>query len=212
MHVCRGKIGDGTLLSSIWDLKDGTVNLYFYHDYSKSVQFDLQAELRKGNHILAIDSLFPQNKEFEQLRHYQIPKNNIFIGVFIVASMGFFLLSSLFFLIQYFRRKENKRYSSIQLLLFPMGLILSYYMYVLCGPINVFYFPAPYKDPSSILVSLSSYIPFLVALLILPFCIINFQLFQEKSWNFWAKAIFTLNNLIYITLIGLFVYWGFYAL
>jgi cytochrome c oxidase subunit IV len=212
MHVCRGKIGDGTLLSSIWDLKDGTVNLYFYHDYSKSVQFDLQAELRKGNHILAIDSLFPQNKEFELLRHYQIPKNNIFIGVFVVASMGFFLLSSLFFLIQYFRRKENKRYSSIQLLLFPMGLIMSYYMYVLCGPINVFYFPAPYKDPSSVLVSLSSYVPFLVALLILPFCIMNFKLFNEKSWSFWAKAIFTLNNLIYITLIGLFVYWGFYAL
>ena len=212
MHVCRGKIGDGTLLSSIWDLKDGTVNLYFYHDYSKSVQFDLQAELRKGNHILAIDSLFPPNSEFEQLRQYQIPKNNIFMGVFVVASMGFFLLSSLFFLIQYFRRKENKRYSSIQLLLFPMGLILSYYMYVLCGPINVFYFPAPYKDPSSILVSLSSYIPFLVALLLLPFCIINFKLFQVKSWSFWAKAIFTLNNLIYITLIALFVYWGFYAL
>jgi hypothetical protein len=29
MHVCREKIGDGTLLSSIWNLSKGTVHLYF---------------------------------------------------------------------------------------------------------------------------------------------------------------------------------------
>ena len=34
MHVCRPKIGDGTLLTSIWNLDDGKIHLYFlqHHD------------------------------------------------------------------------------------------------------------------------------------------------------------------------------------
>ena len=210
MHVCRKKIGDGTLLTSIWDLNNGKVNLYFYHDYTTTVQFDISEELKKGDHIIAIETLFPRNSEFERLRSYKTPKNSNLIGVIIVASAGFFLLSSIFFLIQYFRRKENQKYPYIQLLLFPLGLILFYYMVVLSGSINVFYFPAPYKDPANVFVSLSSYVPFLLLLLIIPFCIINYRLFKENSWSLLAKGLFTLNNLIYIILIGLFVYWEFY--
>jgi len=210
MHVCREKIGDGTLLTSIWDLNNGTVNLYFYHDYNTTVQFNLKEELEKGDHIIAIETLFPHNNEFEKLRNYKIPKNNNLIGVFIVASAGLFLFTSIFFLIQYFKRKVNKKYPYIQLLLFPLGLILFYYMYVLSGSINVFYFPAPYKDPTNVFVSLTSYIPFLLLLLIIPLYIINYRLFKENSWSIFAKGLLTLNNLVYIVLVGLFVYWGFY--
>jgi hypothetical protein len=212
MHVCRGKIGDGTLLTSIWDLKKRTVNLYFYHDYSKTIQFDLSSELKKGDHRIAIATLFPPNSEFEALGNYLIPKNNIFIGVFIVFSAGFFLLSSFFFLFQFLRRKAKTRFSWLQFMLFPIGLVMTYYMYVLLGSINVFYFPAPYKDPSNFFVSLSSYVPFLMALLILPLVIINYKLFKETSWNAWAKRIFTLNTLMYCILIGLSVYWEFYSI
>lgn len=210
MHVCRKKIGDGTLLSSIWDLKNGTVNLYFYHDYNTTVQFNLNEELKKGDHIIAIETLFPPNSEFEKLRNYKTPKNSIIIGLFIVASGVFFLFTSIFFLIQYFRRKENKKYSYIKLLLFPLGLILFYYMYVLSGSVSVFYFPAPYKDPANIYVSLTSYIPFLLLLIIIPFLIINIRIFKENSWSVIAKGLFTINNLIYIILIGLFIYWRFF--
>lgn len=210
MHVCRKKIGDGTLLSSIWDLNNGTVNLYFYHDYETTVQFNLSEEFKKGDHIIAIETLFPNNPEFEKLGNYKTPKDSILIGVFIVASAGFFLLTSIFFLIQYFRRRKSKKYSYLQLLLFPIGLILFYYMYVLSGPVNVFYFPAPYKDPTNVFISLTSYIPFLLLLLILPFSMINYRLIKEKSWSLLAKWLFTLNNLIYIILIGLFLYWRFY--
>ena len=210
MHVCRNKIGDGTLLSSIWDLNNGTVNLYFYHDYNKTFQFNLSEELKKGDHIIAIETLFPYNPEFEKLRNFKTPKNSNLIGVFIVTSAGFFLLTSIFFLIQYFRRKENKKYSYVQLLLFPIGITLFYYMIVLSGRINVFYFPAPYKDPTNIFVSLTSYIPFQILLLILPFSIINYKLLKESSWSLLAKVLFSLNNLIYIILIGLFAYWKFY--
>lgn len=210
MHVCRKKIGDGTLLTSIWDLHNGKVNLYFYHNYKTTVQFDVNEELKKGNHSIAIETLFPHNPEFEKLRHYKIPRNCTLMGLFIIGSAGLFLLTSLFFLFQFFRRKEHKPYAYLQLLMFPLSLILFCYMYVLIGSINVFYFPAPYKDTTNVLVSLSSYIPFLLLVLIIPFGIINFRLFKEKSWNFWAKALFTLNNCVYLILIGLFVYWGFY--
>jgi hypothetical protein len=210
MHVCRKKIGDGTLLSSIWDLNNGTVNLYFYHDYNTTVQFNLSEELKKGDHIIAIETLFPHNPEFEKLRNYKTPKNSILIGVFIVAAAGFFLLISIFFLIQYFRRKESKKYSYIQLLLFPIGLILFYYMYVLSGSVNVFYFPAPFKDPTNVFTSFTSYIPFLLLLLIMPFSVINYRLIKQKSWSLLSMWLFTLNNFIYIILIGLFAYWRFY--
>lgn len=210
MHVCRKKIGDGTLLTSIWDLNGGTVNLYFYHDYKTTIQFNINEELKKDDHIIAIETLFPPNAEFEKLRKFVTPKNNNFIGLFIVSSAGFFLLTSIFFLIQYFRRKENQKFSSIQLILFPIGLILFYYMYVLSGPVNVFYFPAPYTNPTNTLVSLTSYIPFLLVLLILPFSVINYRLVKENSWSVIAKGLFTANNLVYIALIGLFAYWRFY--
>jgi hypothetical protein len=210
MHVCRKKIGDGTLLSSIWDLNNGTVNLYFYHDYEKTVQFSLRAELKKGDHIIAIETLFPNNPEFEKLRNYKTPKDSIFIGLFIVASAVFFLLTSIFFIIQYFRIREIKKYSYVQLLLFLTSLILFYYMIVLSGSVIVFYFPAPYKDPTNIFISITSYIPFLLLLLILPFSMINYRLIKEKRWSLLAKWLFTLNNLIYIVLIGLFAYWRFY--
>jgi len=210
MHVCRQKIGDGTLLSSIWDLNNGTVNLYFYHDYEKTVQFNLSEELKKGDHIIAVETLFPHNPEFEKLRNFKTPKDSILIGIFIVASAGFFLLTSIFFLIQYFRRKKNKRYSYIQLLLLPIGLILFYYMTVLSGSVQVFYFPAPYKDPTNVFVSLTSYIPFLLLLLILPFSVVNYRLLKNNSWGYLGLGVFTLNNLIYIILIGLFAYWKFY--
>lgn len=210
MHVCRNKIGDGTLLSSIWDLNEGTINLYFYHDYSRTVQFNLQEELGKKDRIIAIETLFPPNAEFEKLKQFKIPKNNAVQGIFLVASAGLFLVSSFFFIIQFFRRPANQRYGYIQVLLFVLGLILFYYMVVLSGSVNVYYFPAPYKDPSNVFVSMSSYIPFLLLLLILPLALINYRLIKEKSWTVLARGLFTLNNLVYSVLIGFFFYWRFY--
>jgi hypothetical protein len=211
MHVCRKKIGDGTLLTSIWDLNNGTVNLYFYHSYKATVQFNLKEELGKGDHLIAIETLFRKNSEFEKLRNYKNPKNSSLIALFLVASAGLFLFSSIYFLIRYFRRKQNSKYRYIQVLMFLLGLVLFCYLVVLCvGSVNRFYFPAPYKDRVSVFISLTSYIPFLLLLIIIPFCVINYKLFKEKSWSKFSKGLFTLNNVATIILIGLFVYWGFY--
>jgi len=209
MHVNREKIGDGTMLTSIWDLSGGTVNLYFYHDYNQTIKFNIKEELKKGDRIIAIETLFPVNSGFEKLLNYQTPKNNLIIGVFIVASAGLFFFTTLFFLFQFFKRK-NASYKNIRLMLIPLGLILFYYMFVLSGSVNVFYFSAPYKDPTNIFVSLTSYIPFLLLLIVIPFLIVNCKIFKDKSWGILSKVLFSLNNIAYAILIGLFVYWKFY--
>ncbi len=207
MHVCRKKIGDGTLLSSIWDLSDGTVNLFFYHNYDTTVQFNLKDELKKGNHSIAIEKLFPPNSEFEQLSYFHTTKNNNWIAVFILGSAAIFLFSSVTFLVQYFRAKKNQDYATLKLMLFPIGLVLFYYMYVLSSNLAVFYFPAPYQSPTNSLVSLASYIPVLLLVLILPLLILNYRIYRKHCWSAFASGLFTVNNLIYIGLIGLFQYW-----
>jgi hypothetical protein len=211
MHVCRRKIGDGTLLTSIWDLNAGVVNLYFYHDYSQSVRFNLKEELEKGDRSIAVQTLFPPNKEFEDLRQYKTPKNSKLLGISIVASGGLFLFTAIFFLVTYFRKRQDRKYAFVQLMLSALGLILFYYMYVLSGSITVFYFPAPYVDPSNVFITLSSYIPFLLLGVIIPVCLMTIRLFKSDSWSIFARSLFVLNCLVCINLIGLFGYWGFYS-
>jgi hypothetical protein len=207
MHVCRKKIGDGTLLSSIWDLSDGNVNLFFYHNYDTTVQFNLKDELKKGNHSIEIESLFPPNPEFVALRNYRTPKNNNWIALFILGSAAIFFFSSVFFLVQYFRTKQNQRFALLKLMLFPIGLVLFYFMYVLSSNLAVFYFPAPYQSPTNALVSLASYIPWLLLVFMLPLLFMNYRIHKEHCWSRFASVLFTINNLIYIGLIGLFQYW-----
>ena len=75
MHVCRNRNGDGTLLTSIWNTKDGIVNLFFYHSYDSTVQFSISEELSKGDHIYDVASMFPVNTEFQRLSNYITPFN-----------------------------------------------------------------------------------------------------------------------------------------
>ncbi len=207
MHVCRKKIGDGTLLTSIWYLNDGKTFLYFYHDYSRVVQFNLKDELAKGNHLLNITNLFPQNAEFEKLINYKIPQNSIAIMLFLLFCAGLFTFSALFFLFSYLRTKNK-----IKLLLVPLGFIMLYYLYVLARNRYIFYFPAPYKDYKFSMLNIAAYIPFLLLLLIIPLLITNFRLFKEHNWRSFSKWLFTLNNIAYSVLLVLFFYWGLFSI
>ena len=210
MHVCREKIGDGTLLTSIWDNTNGTVNLYFYHQYDKTIQFNIKEELAKGNHILKIDSLFPKNTEFEKLASYQIPHNNDALRLFLVFCGLFFAMSSIYFFVNYIKNRKTNKFNSIKLLLIPFGIILFYYMYVLNTSVNIFYFVSPYKSSYNSFISLTSYLPYLLFVIIIPLIRFNLKLIKEKLWNNFALVTISLNSLLYLILIGFFVYWRFY--
>jgi hypothetical protein len=54
--------GAGTMYTTIYDLKDGTIFLYFFRDYTHVVKFNLNQELKKIDYSLVIPDLFAENK------------------------------------------------------------------------------------------------------------------------------------------------------
>ena len=55
--------GAGTMYTTIYDLKEGTIYLYFFRDYTHVVKFNLNQELKKKDYSLVIPDLFPENKK-----------------------------------------------------------------------------------------------------------------------------------------------------
>lgn len=205
MHVCRPKIGDGTLLTSIWNLNDGKIHLYFYHDYRKRRTFDLRDELQKGDHLLSIDDLFPINAEFEKLGTYKTTKNTVWMMLSMMAFSFILFCSAMYFLISFFFKKDERSY--LKLLLFFLGISLSYFLFVLCTNQSIFYFQAPFVDRFSVIVSLSAYVPNILVLIIIPLIYWNLIVFKTNSWTFTPRNLFLLNNVIYVILLCFLGYW-----
>jgi hypothetical protein len=210
MSVCRKRMGDGTLLTCIRDLNEGMVYYYFYHDYKHPVKFNLKEELQKGDHMYAVPDLFPPNSEYERLASYKTPQSSETVCNFLFFCCGLFMLSSLFFIVSYFRRRNKVSYNGIKLASFVAGIMLAFYMLVLIRTELIFYLSAPYKSYSFSVVDITSYIPFLLLALIIPLSIVNFKIFKKQAWSKWSTWLFTINNLMYLTLIVLFAYWGLY--
>lgn len=211
MHVCRKKLGDGTLLSSVWDLKQGLISLYFYHDYQHLVQFDLQEELKKGDHFLKIPALFPKNEEFEKLVHYQMPQNNLWIGGAFIFCLGLFSFSGVFFLWNYFRKKKNMAYNYSQLIISMLSGILFYYLFTLLTHNTILYSAAPYKDYKFSMLDIAAYIPIVTLPVFIFLLAISRKIIRDSSWTLFSRLLLTANSLAYLGLTGLFSYWELYS-
>ena len=98
----------------------------------------------------------------------------------------------------------------MQLLLAPLSFAMLFYMFLLVQIENIFYFPAPYTDGSFSIVSIASYLPFSIVALILPLLLLNRKVMIEPTWNLASKGLFMLNNIAYMILIALFLFWGLY--
>lgn len=212
MHVCRKKIGDGTLLSSNWNLKDGLITMYFYHDFTHSIQYSLKEELAKGDHFYEIPKLFPPNAEFQRLLNYRVPQNTPALLYFLLFCGGLFFFTSLFFLFSFITTRKSTSYSNIKLLFFPLGLIMAFYMFSLFSNNMIFYSPSPYEDYVFTIQNIVAYVPFLILLLIIPLCIVNRRILKTNIWSNFSKFLLTLNNLSFIVLICLFCYWRLYGI
>jgi penicillin V acylase-like amidase (Ntn superfamily) len=53
---------DNTLYTTVYDLNNATIYLYYFHNYKKVIRFDLKEELNKVRRILVIPELFPEEK------------------------------------------------------------------------------------------------------------------------------------------------------
>jgi len=205
MHVCRPKIGDGTLLSSIWDLNDGMVHLYFYHDYSENKTFRLKDELQKGDHHFSMERLFSRNSEFEHLGMYKTTKNSKALLLFMMGlSISLFCIS-LYFLIRFCLLIHQKKY--VLFLVSILSVLVGVEVLILCTNQAIFYFEAPYEDRFSQLVSMAAYVPNLLLISIFPLLYFDFFHEKNKSWIRFDRVIFRINNIVYLVLIGFFFYW-----
>jgi len=61
VHV-EGTMGLATTVySTIYDLKNGKIHLYYFHNFMEEVILDINSELKKGARTIKIESLFPKN-------------------------------------------------------------------------------------------------------------------------------------------------------
>lgn len=210
MHVCRKRNGDGTLLTSIWDTKNVLVNLYFYHSYDSTVQFNIAEELAHGDHIISIPELFPVNPEFERLANYKTPFNTPLIRVVLISIGGIIFLLSLLLIINYLKKRRTEKVNFIKIFYSALNILLTPYLLILATNKNIFYFDAPYQHYSSRLISLSSYVPILLVTFIIPIIFYGLRYFKLNDKSIFVKGTLVLNNIIYLLLIIAFWYWGLY--
>jgi len=57
--------GAQTLYSNIYDLNEGLIYLYFFHDFEHVVVLNVAEELAQGLHVYDLPSLFPRNNSYE---------------------------------------------------------------------------------------------------------------------------------------------------
>ncbi len=206
MSVNRAKIGDGTLYTNILDLNEGIIHLYFFHDFSKRITFNLKEELGKGVHSHNFSDLFPMNEKYEKFIAYKTPQNSKFILIFIISCGVLFFSTFTTFLINFFK-SSNKNYKYFKLAISALSILLCIYTYVLIRNQGIFYFPSPYNDGYSLVVALTSYLPFILLIAITPFLVFTIKIFRQNLWSNFLKYLLVINNLAYIVLIGLFIYW-----
>lgn len=208
MSVNRAKVGNGTLYTSIYDLEEGLINLYFYHDYSKHIQFNLKDELAKGAHSFYFEDLFPDNQKYQEFLEYKTPQNSKLIFSFLIACGFLFFFSSWFYLISFFRSSNNS-YKILKLGVSVLSIALCVYSYVLLRNQGIFYFPSPYVDGRPF-IAMTSYLPFVLLLSIFPLLVATVKVFRFQKWRGSSKWLLLTNNLAYFILIGLFLYWDLY--
>jgi hypothetical protein len=207
MCVNRTKVGNGTLYTNIYDLDEGLIHLYFFHDFGRRVTFNLQDELKKGDHSYSFTELFPENQKYQKFLAYKTPQNNKYIFIFIVGCGLLFSCSFVFYLISFFKT-SNFAQKYFKLVMAGISLAFGVYSFILLRNEGIFYFPSPYGHGMPIIISLTAYLPFGLLLGIVPMIIMMVKFLQQKEVSRFTKWLIVTNNFAYMVLIGLFAYWN----
>lgn len=211
MSVCRSRNRDGTLITSIFDTKEKTASIYFYHNFDTVIQFSLTNELAKGDYIKSLHELFPLNSDFERLIDFKTPSNTVELRILLVILAGLLALFSFALVISLLWKNKPTFVSPKSVAVISLlNLILIAYLFVLTTNQSIFYFDVPYKHHSSSLISASSYTPFLLLLLFAPILVYTVNKLKSNQTRFWIKTILVSNNLVYLILVIGFGYWGLY--
>ncbi len=212
MHVCRSRNGDGTLLTSLWNPDKGLVNLYFYHNYDSSVQFDISEMLAKGDTLISISSLFPVNEEFERLANYKTPFNTPSIRITLALLGALLPILTLYFAFVFIKNKEAKL-RKVLLTMGVLNLLLAGFFFILATTIGIFYFDAPFVYFGSPIKTAMSYFPFVLALAAVPVIQYSIYFMNQNTYGINAiKIVIPLNIIIYLLALFSFAYWGLFVI
>lgn len=212
MHECRNKIGDGTTYTTLYDLERGDIILYFYHDFTHPVVFNLRKELQKGNHRLAISSLFPFNWEYNKFLNFKTPFNSNILKLilyFIELLLGLLILCWSVYIIRGMiagRGRLQVGYAVLLMIFINLGLM--FYLFVLLTNQPIFYFDAPYYIEGKSVLNACAYIPGALLVLLVPVGLENVVILKQPFRSRFSKMLFTFNTVVYLILLLLFAYWG----
>ena len=202
-----------TQYSNIYDLKNGVVYVYHFHDFQRKVVFNLYEELRKGKHSYELPSLFPDTvkKQF-YLQYYQETSNNPFeslpMVVFIIVCALVFLSAILVWPLHYVINLINakrKNQSDVKITSRPEGFtwffasLTSFFLLIAIAltvhyPI-LFAWGLPSLDELTISQKMA---------ILTPLLGVTFSIFSIISgiWA-WKKSWWTLKSRIHYTVISL---------
>lgn len=201
MSVCRKKLGEGTLFSTLFDPAAGKAHLYFYHDFNEAVTFDLHEELAKGDRTMDMASLFGTRPEFERLKRYITPFHQrwLFWGMLALAALaGIAGLLALIGLVRGMAARVKGRAAPFGMPLL-LGLV-SAAVLALTGVLlmqeGVYYFGLGDAAP------MLAWLPVVFILLSAALLYTTWRTRGERKWPLVLGATITLP------LIGLLGYWG----
>ncbi len=217
MHECRSKIGDGTTYTSIYDLKEGIIYLYFYHDFKHVVKFNLHQELGKGDHIIRMLDIFPPNREYIRFTEYKTPFNSLFLRLAFYALIAFYFVTVIFYVSILIRKRGFNKikagYNWNKILVWLhlyINMILAYYLYILLTNLPIYYFDSPYKFDNNHLLDVLSYFPVSLLVAIGPIIYLNIRMVRQEDGAKYIRSLLPFNSITYIFVLVLFEYWGFY--
>ena len=214
MKTCDKPLGDGTLYTTIYDLKETTIYLYFYHDFRHFVKLDLEKELAQGDHTLAISELFKENKEYSIFLAYKTPFNSKLVFYLMTIIIGLTGFLTIYFLIVIFMNvvkrnsRKNRIISSITSIQFIVvnGIILILSCFYLLS--EIVYYMGIEKSLMSFPFPSIKYFPLIIMLFLAPIFWCGYRIFRTTEMNRLFKLFYSVNSSIYLVFILLNIYWG----
>ncbi|MEO8590625.1 MAG: hypothetical protein ABI432_14720 [Flavobacteriales bacterium] len=211
MRSCRTMLGNGTLYTNIFDPQRGLVHLYFYHDFTEVRTFNLKKELAKGDHEMAMGSLFSRKPEYERLVAYVTPfhQRGLFyalLAMMVCAGIAAFITSLA--LLRNLIALVRKRPSPFRGLM-HFSLLLSSLMMIVLLPFlltneGIYYFGL--GDAVDDLLPALVYLPLLLCFLTLPLVAWAYQHWRSGRGGTGRWALPT-QALMQMALVALLFYW-----
>lgn len=201
MKACRQRFGEGTLFSTLFDPAEGKAHLYFYHDFSEAVTFNLKDELAKGDHTVAMASLFGTRPEFDRLKGYLTPFHQRWLFWAMLALAGAAALAgciALFLLGRALvaRFSGKAAYFTTPLLLVPVSVAAIALLGVLLMKEGIYYFGPGDMAP------FFAWLPLILCTCSAP---LLWKAWTQRRIRTWPLVLGAITILPFLALLG---YWG----